>query len=112
LVTFLKTLKLQLGVGHYQDPDHRLANAVDEMSSFLADPTKLVADSYGKETKGTNMLSGLSVFLPDLEIRTSPHVSEEKVQGLYTDAAGTVDSGWKKFLESLRTPRPLSILDR
>jgi len=112
MVSFLKILKLQLGAGQYQDPDHRLANAVNEMSNFLADPTKLVADTHGKVTNGTNTVNGLSIFLPDLQIRTSPRISEEKVRNLYTDASGTDDSGWKKFLESLRTPRPLTILDR
>jgi hypothetical protein len=110
---FLNLLSLELSSGKLIDPDHQLSQAIDDMQKQLTDRNKLLSAAHVHQDSGiggmklmnyTSNESGLSVFLPNLDVRNNPALSESQLDKLYTTDAGASNIGWLSFLRSLRQP--------
>lgn len=118
---FLNMLTMEISSGQLNDPDHKLSQAITDMQQQLTDRNKLLSAAHIPQVTGfggmklmnfTNNESGLSVFLPNADVRNNPRLSESQIENLYTTDAGTSNSGWLSFLRSLRQPpkEPQSLL--
>jgi hypothetical protein len=110
---FLNLLTLEISSGKLIDPDHQLSQAITDMQQQLTDRNKLLSAAHIHQDTGiggmklmnfTSNESGLSVFLPNIDVRNNPALSESKLEKLYTTDAGSSNIGWLNFLRSLRQP--------
>jgi len=108
---FLNLLTLEISSGKLADPDHQLGGAISDMQEQLADRTKLLSAAHVHQNSGlsgmkvvnfTNNESGLSLFLPNADVRNNPALRETQIEKLYVTDAGASNSGWLSFLRSLR----------
>lgn len=108
---FLNLLTLEISSGKLTDPDHQLSQAVSDMEQQLSDRKKLLSATHVhrdaslsgiRVTNYANNESGLSFFLPNIDVRNNPALADDKLEQLYRTDAGTSNSGWLDFLRSLR----------
>jgi hypothetical protein len=116
---FLNLLAMNIDGGRITDPDHQLRQAIFAVQGDLQDRTKLLSAAHLPQATGlagkpvinyTSNEGGLSVFLPNMDVRTNSALPEAQLEKLYETEAGTTDGGWLNFLRSLRqAPKEHSI---
>lgn len=116
----LDTLSFNLSRGNIQDPDGHLKAAVDSLTSALKDRNGLVAAVHLKSDENAGLFhvkpivsseSGLSLYLPNLEVMTNSCLTPTDLTKINSADAGSTSTPWFEFLQSMRIERQGGALD-
>lgn len=116
----LDTLSFNLSRGNIQDPDGHLKTAVDSVTIALKDRSGLVAAVHLKSDENTGAFhvkpivsseSGLSLYLPNLEVMTNSCLTSADLTKINSADAGSTSTPWFEFLQSMRIEQQQSALN-
>ncbi len=107
---FLEHLKFDLG----STADSELTKAMDDVNHYVDDRSKLITavhlpyaypNAFGQLRSNTPVPvgAGLSIYLPNKDLRTNPGY-KDRIDQLGSMETGTTDSDWNKFLKSEYQP--------
>jgi hypothetical protein len=116
----LDILSFDMAHGIIQDQGGHLKGAVDGMQNALKDRNGLMAAVHLQSQENTgafhvtpivNNESGLSLYLPSYEVLNNTCLTDAALTKVNAADAGSTDSPWFQFLQSMRLEPPKSLLN-
>ena len=109
---FMANLQFRLKAKLINDPDGELKQAMENVNHYVDDRSKLITTVHLPYESDRNNLfgpnkqtsTGLSIYLPNSDVRENPSYVKADMDRLQSTETGTANGDWNTFLGSLIKP--------